>query len=265
MCGVCVFLLSLKLVRCCVGVLCFFKLFISIILHKQQLSSLSLSHSVFYQNNIKMSTMTPSSRLYRVMRTVGEMLTERGYHIPDSLIPDSLEKFEHKFCPTGPGTTPNRRDMTLNVSRPANAEDSILVFFMEEPKVGAGEIKELVAVATSQNARVAILVYTQDMTPIGRRVITQINQTDQVRIEPFTEDELTVNITKHELVPRHVPLSATEKKEVLDTFRLKESQLPRMSHTDPMARFLGLTRGRVVKIIRPSETAGQYVMYRLVV
>jgi hypothetical protein len=44
--------------------------------------------------------------------------------------------------------------------------------------------------------------------------IEALNKTGK-RLEPFLEVELVVNVTKHDVVPRHVVLSSEEKQQVL--------------------------------------------------
>ena len=70
-----------------------------------------------------------------------------------------------------------------------------------------------------------------------------------------------INITEHELVD----MTTEEKQELLTRYKLKDNQLMRIQQGDPVARYFGLKRGQVVKIIRSSETAGRYISYRLVV
>lgn len=113
-----------------------------------------------------------------------------------------------------------------------------------------------------QNIFKAIVVIRQAITPSASKVMTTM--APKYILEQFTESELVVNITDHVLVPKHVLLSQDEKDELLRKYRLKDSQLPRMMTSDPIARYYGLRRGQVMKIIRASETAGRYVTYRIV-
>ena len=113
----------------------------------------------------------------------------------------------------------------------------------------------------SQSIFKGIIVYQKSLTPSATKVIQEM--APKYQLEKFQEMELIVNITKHVLVPKHEVLTDEEKKSLLSRYRLKETQLPRILPSDPIARYYGLQRGQVVKIIRPSETAGKYVTYRL--
>ena len=109
----------------------------------------------------------------------------------------------------------------------------------------------------------AIMVLCVDITPFAKQAVQEMS--DSFRIEHFKESELLVDITKHQLVPEHQLLTPNEKGELLKRYRLKDSQLPRIQSNDPIARYYGMRRGQIVKIIRPSETAGRYVTYRICV
>lgn len=122
-------------------------------------------------------------------------------------------------------------------------------------------MKTFVHTLDDQKFGAGILIYSTSLTSQASKIISTI--AGQFRIEAFPEADLLVNITYHELVPRHIVLTTEEKKELLARYRLKETQLPRIQVLDPVARYYGLRRGQVVKIIRKSETAGRYASYRV--
>lgn len=82
----------------------------------------------------------------------------------------------------------------------------------------------------------------------------------------FYIKELLFNIYKHEYVPKHEVI--TDKKEIeniKEKYLLKNLfQLPLLLHSDPVCKYLDIKQGSVVKITRPSPTAGQYILYRYV-
>jgi DNA-directed RNA polymerase I, II, and III subunit RPABC1 len=82
-------------------------------------------------------------------------------------------------------------------------------------------------------------------------------------MELFTEKELIVNISRHRSVPQHILLSEIERDEVIKAYSAKNSNFPTIKVYDPMARYLGLRVGQMVKILRKSETAGYYTHYRI--
>jgi len=162
---------------------------------------------------------------------------------------------------------PDRSNMFRLCRKKDDPTDQIMVFFPQTPTDG----KNLVSVQTIQDfysnmkaegVRRAIIVTKNGITPFAKTCISKL---DGVIMEEFTDSELMVNITKHSLVPPHILITEDEKQALLEKYKIEPSQLPRIQLQDPISRYYGLQKGDIVKIIRPSETAGRYVTYRYVV
>jgi len=201
--------------------------------------------------------LTPeASRLYRVYKTIASMLQKRDYNVPRELLEMTPAIFVSKF-----GAYPSRDSLTILVEKADDEQNQLFVFFPLDEKVGVKPIKEYTEKMREEAVANAILILRLGMTPIAKQAVLEVS--DSVRIEHFLESELLVDITEHKLVPDHQVLTQNEKQELLKRYRLKETQLPRIQQTDPVARYYGMKRGNVVKITRTSETAGRYVTYRI--
>ncbi|KAG0135857.1 RNA polymerase [Tuber indicum] len=212
-----------------------------------------------------------SSRLWRAWRTVHEMAKDRGYEISEEEITITLEEFRHQYC-DGEGR-PIRKNLTFKANpspsmikqhAPAPNQPTTVgtlwVEFSAESNIGIKHMRAFAHTINSENFHTGIFICSSHPTPAAMKIVPTVLPSV---IEVFLESDLLVNITKHELVPRHILLSREEKKKLLERYRLKESQLPRIQGADPVARYYGLKRGHVVKIVRKSETSGRYASYRL--
>ena len=70
-----------------------------------------------------------------------------------------------------------------------------------------------------------ILIVRSGATAIARKSLAELGV---FSIEIFSQEELLVNITKHELVPQHYIISDSEKTELLKKYRVRDSQLPKI-------------------------------------
>lgn len=198
-----------------------------------------------------------ASKLFRVRKTVMQMLHDREYLVTEGDLRTTKDEFREKF-----GDDPKRDDLTILKHKKDNPSDEIYVFFPEEPKVGVKSIKTFVENMKGSNVSRAVLVVQTSLTPFAKSCIQEM--APKYQLEIFQETELLVNIKDHVLVPEHQVMTPEEKKTLLQRYTVKETQLPRMQVGDPVARYYGLVRGQVVRIIRPSETAGRYITYRFV-
>eukprot|EP00953_Heterococcus_sp_UTEX-ZZ885_P030186 15966-Heterococcus_DN1.PRE.1 len=192
------------------------------------------------------------SKLFRIRKTVLKMLAKRGYNVSGKSVDMTTDEFMDLF-----GDNPSREEMTILVEHSEAQEDQMFVFFPEDEKVGVKPIRTYGDRMREQGVSKCIIVVRGGMTPFARSATQELCSQRNVQVEDFKDAELMVDITEHVLVPEHIVLTPEAKAELLKRYKLIDTQLPRIQMTDPVARYYGLQRGQVVKIIRPSETAGR--------
>ena len=137
---------------------------------------------------------------------------------------EMVRKFTDPPTPSNPDPKPRDSDI-----------GTIWVEFNGDDSVGIKALRQFAHHISSHNFHTGIFVSASNVTPSAMKIVPTV--LPHV-IEVFNESELLVNITKHELVPKHVLLSKEEKNALLERYRVKETQLPRIQVGDPVARLV---------------------------
>ncbi|CAM6129377.1 unnamed protein product [Calypogeia fissa] len=212
-------------------------------------------------------------RLFRIRRTVMAILWDRGYLVSKAELVWSEAQFSATF-----GSEPSRGDLKICTVKISNREDRVVVLFAEpteKTKVGKKTVEDCAVAMTHSNSRRAILVVQKPLTLGAKQFLDAMDKKYQVEV--FQEAELLVNIMDSEFVPKHEILLPEEKKAVMEKYHIPDGKeqrhLPKLLQTDPVARYLGLEKGQVIRIIRrPGGSAAgdlsaqdQAITYRVVI
>lgn len=209
--------------------------------------------------------------LYRSRLTLLDHLEDSGYNTTP------YRKFSPKeiaeMVKSGPvNGAPPALQMTLKRKEPLESQhnECLVVYTL-------GKIKQKLSMFTSSiidsedgsfNAETTelIIVTLEPIAPNFHAMAFDCFQKSKAKVRYFQAAALVNNPLKHVLVPKHERIPPSEEKTLLDGMYAKKAQLPFIRfHEDPIARMLGIMPYEIVKITRPSLTAGECVGYRLCV
>ena len=146
------------------------------------------------------------SKLFNIRRTLFEMLIDRGYVVDLKEVEETFPEWKEKFR--------NRKEsMTIFTRKQNDLSSTIYVEFMDKPKLNLDSVSEFSGKIKESNSTCGIMINSGLLTPMAKQKLKDLNEI--FHIEYFEEDELVVNITKHELVPKHILLTDDEKKQLL--------------------------------------------------
>ena len=129
----------------------------------------------------------------------------------------------------------------------------VCAFISKNTKFNVEKIQEYIVLMKQMDISHSIIIYKDNATPVAKKII---DESPDMLIELFQEEELQYNITKHYLVPKHEQGSKEYKE-----FKTKYGdKFPILLRSDPVSRFCGFKKGDIIKVTR----RGGNIMYRIV-
>lgn len=193
--------------------------------------------------------------LFKVRKTVIEMLGDRNYIIPESE-KISFDEFSIKF---------KNKSMDIYIDNTNENLGKVYVYFHNENKtISKLDLKNLFnkIVENYQDEEIKLIILLKEKG--NGSILKEINKEVYKNVEIFMNKNMIFNITHHEFVPKHSILSKEEENEVLDKYSTPINKLPKILKNDPIAKYYGMKPNQICKIIRNSPEVGDYIYYRLV-
>lgn len=211
--------------------------------------------------------------IYRSRMTLLDILEHRGYLV------EPYRKFSpaEATAAVAVATAKNFPSLNFKVSKKEDAAQTCDVRYTTFTRQMADEFFDDIEDANSEQTEVVV------MMPIPTAVLhhtVALKQYMKMKEEPnekgervrrklrvsfFSIDTLVVNPMKHVMVPKHEIVPEDQHKALMSGMYItSKAKFPEIKfHADPIARCIGAVPGDIVKITRPSASAGEAIMYRV--
>ena len=194
------------------------------------------------------------SNLYKVRNTVLEMIADRGYIVPQSENV-SFEEFIIKY---------GNNNLNIYINDEFKKKQIYIYFHNEQKAFGKKDLlnlfQETITKYKDEYINLIILLKDKENSSIAKELGKEIYK----NVEIFVKKYLIFNYSRHVYVPKHILLNEEEEKEVLEKYNTSKGKFPKISKSDPIAKYYGMQSNQICKIIRKSPEVGEYIYYRLV-
>jgi DNA-directed RNA polymerase subunit H (RpoH/RPB5) len=182
------------------------------------------------------------------------MITDRGYIVPDSE-KITFEQFIIKY---------NNKNVDIYINDEYKNKKIYIHFHNEQKSFGKKDLlnitQEIITKYSDEHINIILLLREKENSAVSK----ELTKESFKNVEIFLKKNMIFNITHHVFVPKHFVLTYDEEKEVLEKYNTTKGKLPKLSKTDPIAKYYGMVPDQVCKIIRKSPEVGEYIYYRLV-
>jgi DNA-directed RNA polymerase subunit H len=151
------------------------------------------------------------------------------------------------------------KNATQFIVKLKNKEKAIIWAVTTEGTVGVAYVMQLKKALDENKIKKGLIV------TVGKYTHTAKTRSKKFGIELIPRIFPSFMIFDHEFVSKHEILTSEERKEILKKYKMQPYQLPRILASDPSIIAIGAKPGDIVRVIRESATAGEYVAYRYVV
>jgi len=193
------------------------------------------------------------NNLYKIRKTVLEMLNDRGYII-DNNLEVSFEEFTSMY-------NNNNINIFLNDEKLGKA----YINFHNEPKsITKSDLKVLLTnlIKEYEDDQLKLIIILKEKG--NGSILKELNKEIYKNVEIFMNKNMMFNITHHEYVPKHIILNKEEEDILLDKYNTTKNKLPKILKSDPVVKYYGMKHDQICKIIRKSPEVGESIYYRIV-